>query len=107
MSLRRELSLDAGAALRSDDGGVPRARLEHETVARSERDALTARENEIDRASRAVQDFRVAVIVLGVGIARRVRPAIHIGRLTPEGGLDRARIGRYETRVRTVISGHV
>lgn len=106
MSLGRELSLHAGAALRSDYGGVARSWRKHETIARPEREALTAGENEIDRAAGAVQDFRVTVVVLGVGIARCVRPAVDIGRFAPERGLDRARIGRRKTGVRAVIGAH-
>ncbi len=78
MSLGRKLSLHAHAALGPDHRGVPRSRGEHEPVARPHRDTLAVAQDEIDRAPSAVEKLRVAVLVLAVRVARRIRPPVHL-----------------------------
>src|SRR5213593_1488145 len=105
MSLGRELSLYARAALGSDERGVARSRREDEPIAWPHRNASVG-ETEIDRAARAIENLCVAVLVLRVGIARRVRPPIHITSFAPERSLDRAGIGRRGFAVATMLRPH-
>ena len=93
MSLGRELPLDAGAALGSDDGGVARSRWQDEAVAGSHRNASVG-ENEFDRAASAVEDFGVSVLVLAVRVARCVRPPVDVTSFAAERGLYGRGIGR-------------
>ena len=106
MSLGRKLPLDARAALRSDERGVPRSWGKQEPVARRHGDTFPVRENEIDRAASAVQKLRVAVFVLCVRVARRVRPAVDITSFTPERSFDRGGIRRRGSAVPTMLDGH-
>src|SRR6266566_4759269 len=99
MSLGRKLSLDAGAAIGTDDGRVACSRRQDETVAWFHRESSPAREHEIDRAANAVQELSVRVLVLGVGVARRVRPAVYLTSLTLHRSLDRLGIGRGRSGV--------
>ena len=106
MSLGRKLSLDAGAALWADDGGVARSRREHEPVARPHRNTTAVRKDEIDRASRAVQKLGVAMLVRAVRVAWRVRPPIYITSFAAQLGLDHAGIGCRGLAVPTEIDLH-
>jgi hypothetical protein len=103
MSLGRELSLDAGAAVGSDHGGMACPRRKHETVARPHRHTLAPGEDEIDRTACAVENLRVAVLVLAVGVAGCVRPPVDITGFAPERGLDGAGLGRYKSPVAAVF----
>jgi hypothetical protein len=78
MSLGRELSLHARTARRPDDGTVPRVWRKHQTVAGPHRDAFATGEEEVNRAASAIEKLGVTVLVLAIGITRRVRPPIHV-----------------------------
>ena len=106
MSLGRKLSLHAGAALRSDERGVARSRGQHEAIARPQWDTFAAGEDEIDRPARAIQDFRVAVFVFGVRIARRVRPSVDVTGFAAERSLEGPGIGRRKSAVPTMLGAH-
>jgi probable F420-dependent oxidoreductase len=106
MSLGRKLSFHARAALGSDHGRMARPRRQHEPVARPHRDSSAVTEDEVDRAARAVEKLRVAVLVLAVRIPRRVRPSIDITGFASECHLDRAGIGRRRSAVPTVLDLH-
>src|SRR5207245_9535658 len=98
-------ALEACAAFGPDDGGVTGARREDESVAGSQREPAAVGEDEVDRASRAVQQLRVRVLVLAVAVAGAVRPAIHVTGLTPKRGLDRR--GVRGTGVPVMLDVHV
>lgn len=106
MSLGRKLSFHACAPVRSDDGRMEGLRRQQKPIARSHCDPSAAAEHEIDRASRAVENLGVAVLVLGMGVPRRVRPRIHITRFASERGLDRAGIGAGRPLMPAVFDVH-
>jgi probable F420-dependent oxidoreductase len=106
MSLGRELSLDAGAPVRPNDRGVTSARRKHEPVARPHRQAFAVSKDEVDRATRAVQDLRVAVLMLRVGIARCIRPAVDVTSFAAKRSFDGARVGRLESAVASMLELH-
>src|SRR5712691_3277039 len=106
MSLGRKLSLDAGAAIGTDDRGMARSRRQYETVARSHGDTTCVREDEIDRAASAVEKFGVAVLVLAVAVSGRIRPSIHLTGLVAQRRLDRVGIGRGRAGVPAVFDFH-
>ena len=106
MSLGRKLSFHACAALGSDDGGMARPRRQQEPIARSHRDPFAVAEHEIDRPARAVEKLGVPVLVLAVGVPRRVRPPVHLASLAPERGLDRTGIGAGWSLVPAVLDVH-
>ena len=85
---------------------MARARRQNETVAGSHRDASPIGEHEIDRAAGAVQNLGVAVVVFAIPIARRIRPAVYLTRFASQCRLDRVRIGRGWSAVRSVFDRH-
>jgi hypothetical protein len=104
MSLGGKLSLHASAARGSNNGGVARSRREHETVAWPHRNTSAVGEHEFDRASGAVENLRVAVLVLAVRIARPVRPPVHVARFVAQTGLDPGGIRRRGSAVPPVLN---
>jgi hypothetical protein len=105
MSLGRELPLDAGAAVGSDDGGMPRSRWQDEPVAGLHRKA-SLREDELDGATGAIEDLCVSVLVLAVRVARCVGPPVDVTSFAAECGLEGPRIGRRRTAIRMVLGMH-
>src|SRR6266540_3281799 len=84
MAASLDLALDAGAPLRAHHRSVRRARGEQHAIAGSQRQRPTVTEDEVDRAARAVEELVVAVAVLRVAVARTIRPAVDVTRLSAE-----------------------
>jgi hypothetical protein len=106
VSLGRKLSFHARATLGSHDGGMASPWRQHEPIAGPHREALAVSKDEIDRAARAVENLRVTVLVLAVGVPRRVRPSIYVTGFAPDGGLDRAGIRWHIPAMATMFDLH-
>src|SRR5512142_1579687 len=84
----RELPLDARASVGSDIRRMRGVRGQHEPVAWSQRERPAIGEHEIDRAARAIEQLRVAVLVSRVAVAWAVRPAVDIACFAPYAIID-------------------
>jgi len=82
------------------------SRWQNETVAWPHRDATPVGEDEIDRAASAIEQLRIAMLVLAVPIARRIRPSVDIASFAPQRRFDRVRIGRGRPVVPTMLDRH-
>jgi probable F420-dependent oxidoreductase len=106
MSLGLKLSLDARATRGSNDSAMSRSRRQHEPVPRVQGDPLAAGQDELDGSAGAVEDLRVGVVVLGVCVARGIRPPVHIASFAPQRCLERAGVGHNVAAIASMLDLH-